>query len=155
MPWLPPVLYRWQGSASVNYGQAGYIQALHTPIDRNSLTPSRDTHQPLLPRPIMPNPIAISDASGFKSHFPHNPFDMLFKSSDGGAMSGSGGKDISDFGSLILSQFVHEYFHKEPCLLIRTHLIYHLMWAIVMAFLRGPDHRLALDFVVQICAILK
>ena len=114
------------------------VQAVHTPIDRNSLTPSRDTHQPLLPRPIMPNPIAVSDASGFKSHFPHNPFDILFKSSDGGAMPGSGGKDISDFGSLILSQFVHEYFHKEPCLLIRTHLIYHLMWAIVMAFFRGP-----------------
>ena len=47
------------------------LPPVHTPIDRNSPAPSLDcldNHQPLLPPPITPNPPAVSDASGFKSH---------------------------------------------------------------------------------------
>ena len=43
------------------------LPLVHTPIDRNSPTPSLDNHQPLLPPPITPNPPAVPDLSGFKS----------------------------------------------------------------------------------------
>jgi hypothetical protein len=143
MPWLPPV---------------------HTSIDRNSPTPPLDAHQPLLPPPITPNPTAASNASGFKSHFSHNPFDILFKSSEGGGMPGSGGNDISNSVSFIHSQFVRGVFSQsktDVALFVDQNTLD--LSSIVgnsdgvgvhvfLPFFGGPDDRLALDFVVQICA---
>ena len=141
MPWLPPV---------------------HALDGGNSTTPL-DPHQPLLPPPITPNP---TTASGFKSHFTHNPFDLLFKSSEGGGMPGSGGNDISDSVSLIYSQFVRGVFSQSTTdvalfvdqnTLDTTSIVGNsgvgvLHQHIFLPFFGGPDDRLALDFVVQICA---
>ena len=138
IPWLPPV---------------------HTSIDRNSPTPPLDTHRPL-PPPITPNPTAASNTSGFKSHFSHNPFDMLFKSSEG--MPGSGGNDISNSVSFIHSQFVRGVFSQsktDVALFVDQNTLD--LSSIVgnsdgvgvhvfLPFFGGPDDRLALDFVVQI-----
>lgn len=143
IPWLPPV---------------------HTSIDRNSPTPPLDAHQPPLPPPITPNPTAVSNASGFKSHFSHNPFDMLFKSSEGSGMPGSGGNDISNSVSIIHSQFVRGVFSQsktDVALFVDQNTLD--LSSIVgnsdgvgvhvfLPFFGGPDDRLALDFVVQICA---
>jgi hypothetical protein len=140
IPWLPPV---------------------HTSVDRNSPTPPLDTHQPLLPPSITPNPTAASNASGFKSHFSHNPFDILFKSSEGSGMPGS---DISKSVSFIHSQFVRGVFSQsktDVALFVDQNTLD--LTSVVgnsdgvgvhvfLPFFGGPDDRLALDFVVQICA---
>ena len=139
IPWLPPA---------------------HTLVDRNSPTV---THQPL-PPPVTPNPTAVSNASGFKSHFPHNPFDMLFKSSEGSGMPGSGGNDISNSVSFIHSQFVRGVFSQsktDVALFVDQNTLDlssivgnsdGVSVHVFLPFFGGPDDRLALDFVVQICA---
>ena len=147
MPWLPPV---------------------HTSDSGNSPTPPLDAHQPL-PPPITPNLTTASNqtASGFKSHFSHNPFDILFKSSEGGGMPGSGGNDISNSVSFIYSQFVRGVFSQSKTdvalfvdqnTLDFTSIVGNgggagvLHQHIFLPFFGGPDDRLALDFVIQICA---
>ena len=142
LPWLPP---------------------LHT-SDRNPTTPPLEAHQAPLPSPITPNPTAVSNASGFKSHFSHNPFDMLFKSSEGSGVPGSAGSDISNSVSFIHSQFVRGVFSQsktDVALFVDQNTVD--LTSIVgnsdgvgvhifLPFFGGPDDRLALDFVVQICA---
>lgn len=145
MPWLPPVHAFDRGDPS---------------------TPPLDAHQPLLPSPITPNPTATS-GSGFKSHFSNNPFDILFKSSEGGGMPGSGGNDISNSVSFIHSQFVRGVFSQSKTdvalfvdqnTLDLTSIVGNsdgvgvLHQHVFLPFFGGPDDRLALDFVVQICA---
>ena len=148
MPWLPPV---------------------HPFDGGNSSTPPLDPHQPLLPSPITPNLTSASNrtASGFKSHFSHNPFDILFKSSEGGGMPGSGVNDISKSVSLIYTQFVRGVFSQsktdvalfvDQSTLGLTSIVGSsdgvgvMHQHVFLPFFGGPDDRLALDFVVQICA---
>ena len=147
IPWLPPA---------------------HTFDRNNSATPPLDAHQPLLPPPVTPNPTVASNptASGFKSHFSHNPFDILFKSSEGSGLPGSGGNDISNSVSLIHSQFVRGVFSQSKTdvalfvdqnTLDLTSIVGNsdgvgVLNHVFLPFFGGPDDRLALDFVVQICA---
>ena len=147
IPWLPPV---------------------HSFDRSNPPTPPLDAHQPL-PPPITPNPTAASNrtASGFKSHFSHNPFDILFKSSDGGGMPGSGGNDISNSVPFIHSQFIRGVFSQSKTdvalfvdqntldltsIVDNSNGVGVLHQHVFLPFFGGPDDRLALDFVVQICA---
>ena len=148
IPWLPPT---------------------HSFDRSNSPTPPLDAHQPLLPPPITPNPTATSNhtASGFKSHVSHNPFDILFKSSEGSGMSGSGGNDISNSVSFIHSQFVRGVFSQSKAdvalfvdqntldlasVMGNSDGVGVLHQHVFFPFFGGPDDRLALDFVIQICA---
>ena len=145
IPWLPPV---------------------HTFDRSNSPTPLLDAHQPLLPPPITPNPTTASSrtASGFKSHFSHKSFDILFKSSEGG---GNGGNDTYNSVSFIHSQFVRGVFSQsktdvalfvDQSTLDATSIVGNgagvgvLKQHVFLPFFGGPDDRLALDFVVQVCA---
>jgi hypothetical protein len=147
IPWLPPV---------------------HSSDRTNSPTPPLDAHQPILPPPITPNLTVASNhtASGFKSHFSHNPFDILFKSSEGSGM-GSGGNDIFNSVSFIHSQFVRGVFSQsktDVALFVDQNTLGLTSVAgncdgvgvlhqhVFLPFFGGPDDRLALDFVVQICA---
>jgi len=144
MPWLPPV-----------------HTSDHLP------TPPLDAHQSLLPPLITPNLTTASNTpSGFKSHFSHNPFDLLFKSSEGGGVPGSAGNDISNSVSLIYSQFVRGVFSQsttDVALFVDQNTLDSTSIVggdsdgvphqhIFLPFFGGPDDRLALDFVVQICA---
>jgi len=148
IPWLPPV---------------------HTSDVNNPPTPSVNAHQQLLAPPITPNP-STATTSGFKSHFSHNPFDMFFKSSGGGGgLSGSSGGDISNSASFLHSQFVRGVFSQsktdvalfvDQSTLDLTSIVGSnggvvgslQQQHIFLPFFGGPDDRLALDFVVQICA---
>ena len=147
IPWLPPV----------------------QTFDRSNPPTPLDAHQPILPPPVTPNPTATSNhtASGFKSHFSHNPFDILFKSSEGSGMPGSGGNDISNSISFIHSQFVRGVFSQsttDVALFVDQNTfdltsiagncdgVGVLHQHVFLPFFGGPDDRLALDFVVQICA---
>ena len=114
-------------------------------LDRNSPTPL-----------ITPNPTAASNASGFKSQ---NPFD---KTSEGCGIPGSGGNDISYPVSCKHSLFVRGVFSQsktDVALFVDQNTLdltsiegnsdgVHVF----LPFFGGPDDRLALDFLVQICA---
>ncbi|KAF8799460.1 hypothetical protein BYT27DRAFT_7201515 [Phlegmacium glaucopus] len=149
IPWLPPA---------------------YTPDSNHPPTSPVDGHQ-LLALPITPNPTTATNntTSGFKSHFSNSPFDLFFKSSGGGGMSGSNGGDISNSVSLIHSQFVRGVFSQsktdvalfvDQSTLDLTSIVGGssggglgaLQQHIFFPFFGGPDDRLALDFVVQICA---
>jgi hypothetical protein len=147
IPWLPPV---------------------HTLDDNHPPTPPVDAHQLFLAPPITPNPTAATNntGSGFKSHFSHNPFD-IFKSSGGDGLPGSSGGDISNSVSFHHSQFVRGVFSqsKTDVALFVDRSTFDLTSIVggsggvgvlhqhvFLPFFGGPDDRLALDFVVQICA---
>ena len=150
IPWLPPV---------------------HTLDDNHPPTPPVDAHQPFLAPPITPNPTAATNntGSGFKSHFSHNPFD-IFKSSGGDGLPGSSGGDISNSVSFHHSQFVRGVFSQsrtDVALFVDRSAfdltsivggggsVGVLHQHVFLPFFGGPDDRLALDFVVQICANLR
>jgi len=150
IPWLPPV---------------------HTSDGNYSPTPSMDAHQQLLAPPITPNSTTATNntTSGFKSQFSHSPFDMFFKPSGvGGGMSGSGGGNNTNSASFLHSQFVRGVFSQsktDVALFVDQStldltsivggnggIVGGLQQHIFLPFFGGPDDRLALDFVVQICA---
>jgi hypothetical protein len=122
-----------------------------------------DPHQSFLAPPITPNPTAstTNTASGFRSHFSY-PFD-IFKTSGGSGISGHGG-DISKSVSFLHSQFVRGVFSRsktdvalfvDQSTLDLTSVLDGvgvLHQHVFLPFFGGPDDRLALDFVVQICA---
>ena len=137
IPWLPPV-----------------------PTDVNPPpTSSVDADQPILPSPITSNP--TNTASGFKSHFSYT-FDIFNHS--GSAFSGHGGADISDSLSFLHSQFVRGIFSRsrtdvalfvDQSTLDLTSILDGaggLHQHVFLPFFGGPDDRLALEFLVQICA---
>ena len=144
IPWLPPHTF----------------DSNHPPI------PAVEAHQPILPPPITPDPTTVTNntASGFKSHFSNNPFDILFKSPGGGMRGG----DTSDSVSFVHSQFVRGVFSLsktdvalfvDQSTLDLTSVMSGsdgglgvLQQHVFLPFFGGPDDRLALDFVVQICA---
>ena len=147
IPWIPPV---------------------HTLDGNHPPTPPVDGHQPFVAPPIItPNPTTATNntPSGFKSHFSHRSFD-IFKSS-GGGVSGNGGGDISNSVSFLHSQFVRGVFSQsktnvallvDQSTLDLTSVVGSsdgvgvLHQHVFLPFFGGPDDRLALDFVVQICA---
>jgi hypothetical protein len=147
IPWLPP---------------------LHTLDGIPPPTPPTENHHPPLATPNTSNPTTTTNntMSGFRSHFSHNPFE-LFKSSGGGGMSGSGGGDNSKSVSFLHSQFVRGVFSQsktDVALFVDRSTIDLTSFGdgsdgvdvlhqhIFLPFFGGPDDRLALDFVVQICA---
>jgi hypothetical protein len=146
IPWLPP---------------------LYTVDGNNPQTPAAAADQPLLAPPMTPNPTTGTNntASGFRSHFSNSPFDILFKSSGGGGTSGSSGGDSSV--SFIHAQFVRGVFSQsktDVALFVDQSTldlsiivgsgdgVGVLQQHVFFPFFGGPDDRLALDFVVQICA---
>ncbi|KAF8800776.1 hypothetical protein BYT27DRAFT_7227327 [Phlegmacium glaucopus] len=129
IPWLPPA---------------------YTPDSNHPPTSPVDGHQ-LLALPITPNPTTATN-----------------NTASGGGMSGSNGGDISNFISLIHSQFVRGVFSRsktdvalfvDQSTLDLTSIVGGssgglgaLQQHIFFPFFGGPDDRLALDFVVRICA---
>ena len=147
IPWLPPV-YTFDGH--------------HPP------TPPVENPQPLLAPSMTPNPTTASNntMSALRTHLSNTPFDIFFKSSGG---VGNGGGDTSNPISLIHSQFVRGVFARsqtdvalfvDQSTLDSTSIVGGsssstldvLHQHIFLPFFGGPDDRLALDFVVQICA---
>jgi Kef-type K+ transport system membrane component KefB len=147
IPWLPPLCA---------------LDGYSTP------TASVDADQTLLAPPITPIPTTDTNTSGFRSHFSNSAFDMLFKTSGGGVTSArDSGGDSSTSVSSIHSQFVRGVLSQsktdvalfvDQCTPDSTSILGSgdgvgvLLQHVFLPFFGGPDDRLALDFVVQICA---
>jgi hypothetical protein len=141
IPWLPPTHDAYDGNNLYTHTHIPYTQQPQT------------FHTPNVPDHPLP-----TSPSNVKSATPsHNPFEMLFRSGP----TGTGGGELS--ASIIHSQFVRGVFSQamtDVALFVdqstlaaagessgRSGSAQHLF----LPFFGGPDDRLALEFVVQLC----
>ncbi|KAH9480856.1 K(+)/H(+) antiporter 1 [Psilocybe cubensis] len=152
IPWLPPVHNAFDGS------------------DHHHQPPSTPLHPPTSGEPQQPIALpptantATAPTSNFRSPLGQNPFDYFFRGSNI-----SGGQDVSTSMSVIHSQFVRGVFAqaKTDVALFVDQSTLDLYTGVgvpsvvgaeggkqhvFLPFFGGPDDRLALEFVVQICS---
>ncbi len=141
LPWLPPA---------------------HNVVPRDDHhTPPTPTQQPIV---LLPTPPAM------KSPLSQNPFDLLFRSSNfkSPTSSGVGPVDVSNSVAITHSQFVRGVFSQsttDVALFVDQSTLESgssiigsgsgegaYQQHVFLPFFGGPDDRLALEFVVQICA---
>ena len=144
IPWLPPTHDAYDGNNLHTH--------IHIPYTQQPPTP----HTPNVPDHALPtSPSNVKSATSS-----HNPFEMLFRPGPTGAGGGSGGEWSA---SVIHSQFVRGVFSQattDVALFVdqstlaatgessgRSGSAQHLF----LPFFGGPDDRLALEFVVQLC----
>ncbi|PPQ70372.1 hypothetical protein CVT25_000083 [Psilocybe cyanescens] len=148
IPWLPPVHDAFDASEH------------HHP-------PTTPLHPPsgTLQQPIALPATATAPTSNFRSPLTQNPFDYFFRSSNVRGNGTPGGQDISNSVSVIHSQFVRGVFAQattDVALFVDQSTLdsASIVGAsglggaqhVFLPFFGGPDDRLALEFVVQICA---
>ena len=150
LPWLPPVHDALSGDEH------------QTPLTR---TP---TQQPIA---LPPTPAGVLSPPVIKSPMSHNFFDLLFRSSNfKSPVSASTGAhpDVSNSVAITHSQFVRGVFAQsttDVALFVDQSTLDSMPSIVgsgigseggypqhVLPFFGGPDDRLALEFVVQICA---
>ena len=149
LPWLPP-------THDIQIGDGH-----HTPL---SQTP---TQQHI----ALPATAGLASPPPMKSPVSHNPFELLFRSSNfksaGGTTTGThhGGADVSNSVAVTHSQFVRGVFAQattDVALFVDQTTLDSIVgsgkgieegWQhLFLPFFGGPDDRLALEFVVQTCA---
>ncbi|KDR83202.1 hypothetical protein GALMADRAFT_239040 [Galerina marginata CBS 339.88] len=146
IPWLPPVHDAFDG-------------------------PAPEHHPPTTPQqqPMALPPMSVTASGNPRSPASHNPFDVLFKSNfrSPNGHGTPGGLDVSSSVSIIHSQFVRGVFSHattdvalfvDQSTLDSASIVGSAEGAVGVAqhvflpFFGGPDDRLALEFVIQICA---
>ncbi|CAA7270692.1 unnamed protein product [Cyclocybe aegerita] len=144
IPWLPPAPDAFNDSI----------------IDHHPLSPTPQQQPVALP--------ATAPMSAVRSAASHNPFDLLFRSSNlkSPGHSTPGGADVSKAVAITHSQFVRGVFSQattdvalfvdqstlDSSSLVGAAYDGAYQQHIFLPFFGGPDDRLALEFVVQICA---
>jgi len=145
LPWLPPV-----HDAFKHDGPATDPQPPSTPVQGQLGLP----------------PTATLGGAAAKSPHSSNSFDMLFRSSNFRSGGTPGGVDVSNSVSVIHSQFVRGVFSQattDVALFVDQNTLDGTSIVggggggmqqqhVFLPFFGGPDDRLALEFVVQICA---
>jgi hypothetical protein len=147
IPWLPPVHDAFDG-------------------------PSMDPPPPSTPIPgqltLPPTALSTSGPVVAKNPAISNPCDLLFRSSNFRSGGTPGGVDVSNSVSIIHSQFVRGVFsqpRKDVALFLDQNTLDSASIAggggggggmqqqhVFLPYFGGPDDRLALEFVVQVCA---
>ena len=143
VPWLPPI-----------------HDAFENPVHDHH--PATSAHQPTLPDTAP----ATAATSGFRSPLSHNPFDIFFRASQirSPGTATASGADANTSVSIIHSQFVRGVFSQaktDVALFVdQSTLDFPSTFGVASAattqhvflpFFGGPDDRVALEFVVQIC----
>jgi len=146
LPWLPPV---------------------HDAFD-GPVTDAPPPSTPMAGQLALP-PTATSASGGgvVRSPLISNPFDILFRSSNFRSGGTPGGVDVSNSVSVIHSQFVRGVFSQattDVALFVDQNTLDSVSIVgggggggmqqqhVFLPFFGGPDDRLALEFVVQVCA---
>ena len=150
LPWLPP-------THDGQIGDGHQTPLSHSPIQQAIALPATATG------PVSPPPM--------KSPVSHNPFEALFRSSNFKSAGGAtgvhhGGADVSSSVAITHSQFVRGVFAQsttDVALFVDQTTLDSIIGSgkgieegyeqyLFLPFFGGPDDRLALEFVVQICA---